>query len=238
MDTTVAAWTGLRHLRHGYVGRRYAVLFYTLLLTMVVAPLFAAFGWSGALIDLFLAASLLAAVLPVALSRDRRLLFTFIFVVWLAREATAWLDHPALSTAILGCWTIIALFAAAAALRFAMRASAVDSEQLYAALSAYLLAGIFFGLFYWVVEQIRPASFATPGDFSRTSAFYFSFVTLATLGYGDIVPRTDIARGVAIVEGVGGQLFLAVMIARLVSLYTRDREQIDLRDAPRAGRDG
>jgi hypothetical protein len=44
---------------------------------------------------------------------------------------------------------------------------------------------------------------------------------LATLGYGDIVPRTDVARGFAIVEGVGGQLFLAVLVARLVSLYTR-----------------
>jgi hypothetical protein len=53
------------------------------------------------------------------------------------------------------------------------------------------------------------------------SAFYFSFVTLATLGYGDIVPRTDVARGLAIVEGVGGQLFLAVLVARLVSLYGR-----------------
>ncbi len=53
------------------------------------------------------------------------------------------------------------------------------------------------------------------------SAFYFSLVTLATLGYGDIVPRTDVARALAIVEGVGGQLFLAVMVARLVSLYGR-----------------
>ena len=53
------------------------------------------------------------------------------------------------------------------------------------------------------------------------SAIYFSFVTLATLGYGDIVPRTDVARGLAIVEGVGGQLSLAVMVARLVSLYGR-----------------
>ena len=53
---------------------------------------------------------------------------------------------------------------------------------------------------------------------------YFSFVTLATLGYGDIVPRSDIARGLAIVEGVARQLFLAVLIARLVSLYSRGKE--------------
>ena len=53
------------------------------------------------------------------------------------------------------------------------------------------------------------------------TALYFSFITLATVGYGDIVPRSDVARGLAIVEGVGGQLFLAVLVARLVSLYGR-----------------
>lgn len=104
-----------------------------------------------------------------------------------------------------------------------MGAISVDAEHLYAALSAYLLAGIFFGLFYWVLEQIVPGSFATAGEFSRMSALYFSFVTLATLGYGDIVPRTEVTRGLAIVEGVGGQLFLAVMVARLFSLYGRKK---------------
>jgi voltage-gated potassium channel Kch len=105
-----------------------------------------------------------------------------------------------------------------------MRAVSVDAEHLYAALSAYLLAGIFFGLFYWVLEQSWPGTFAFAGKFSRMGALYFSFVTLATLGYGDIVPRTDVARGLAIVEGVGGQLFLAVLVARLVSLYGRGQE--------------
>ena len=75
-----------------------------------------------------------------------------------------------------------------------------------------------------MLEQISPGSFAPAGNFSRMSAIYFSFVTLATLGYGDIVPRSDVARGLAIVEGVGGQLFLAVLVARLVSLYTRGKE--------------
>ena len=67
-------------------------------------------------------------------------------LVWLARSATAWLDHPALSAMTLAIWPVIGLFAAAGALRFAMRATSVDAEHLYAALSAYLLAGIFFGL--------------------------------------------------------------------------------------------
>jgi hypothetical protein len=62
---------------------------------------------------------------------------------------------------------------AAGALRFAMRATSVDAEHLYAALSVYLLAGIFFGIFYWVVEQIEPDSFTVASDFSRMSVFHF-----------------------------------------------------------------
>jgi len=141
-------------------------------------------------------------------------------ILWAARLATIWFQDSAVLEITLGMWTIVGLFAAAGALRFATSAKIVDAEHVYAALSAYLLAGIFLGHFYWVLEQNWPGSFATAGDFSRMTATYFSFVTLATLGYGDIVPRSDVARGLAIVEGVGGQLFLAALVARLVSLYS------------------
>jgi hypothetical protein len=212
-----------RALGSAYLCRRYEILFYTLLLTMVAAPLVTALELPGALLELLLAANLLAAVMPVSTGRGRRVLVAIVAVLWLARAVTAWLGHPAVSALTLGLWTLLAMFAAAGALRFAMRAATVDAEHLYAALSAYLLAGIFFGIFYWVLEHVGPGTFNAPAEFSRMSAIYFSFVTLATLGYGDIVPRTDVARGLAIVEGVGGQLFLAVLVARLVSLYGRER---------------
>ena len=226
-DSAVFGTGGLGELGRAYLRQRYGFLFYTLLVTMVATPGFAALEIPGALIELLLATNLLAAVIPVS-KGSRRILLAIITVAWLARPATAWFDHPALSAMTLGMWTLIGLFAAAAALRFAMGATKVDAEHLYAALSAYLLAGIFFGVFYWVLEQIRPGSLANSGEFSRMSGIYFSFVTLATLGYGDIVPRTDVARGLAIVEGVGGQLFLAVMVARLVSLYAQAAPRKDL----------
>jgi voltage-gated potassium channel Kch len=211
-------------LADAYFRRRYAILFYTLLLTLVASPLVAAFDWSGTLIDLFLVINLLAAASPAEAGLHRRFFLAAIIVASLARLAMGWFDHPSIAALILGFWTIIGLCAAATALRFAMRAQRVDSEHLYAALSAYLLVGVFFGLFYWVIEQIVPGTFNVDAGFSRMSAIYFSFVTLATLGYGDIVPRTDVARGLAIVEGIGGQLFLAVMVARLVSLYAGAQE--------------
>jgi hypothetical protein len=130
----------------------------------------------------------------------------------------------------LALWTVVALLAVASALRFALSARAVDSEQLYAALSAYLLAGTFFGVFYWALERTWPGSFAVSGEggqsnFSLMLAIYYSLVTLTTLGYGDIVPRSEVGRGLAIMEAVAGQLYLAVMIARLVSLYVTGEDK-------------
>ena len=136
----------------------------------------------------------------------------------------AWLNQAALVPVNLALWTVIALLAAASALRFALGARLVDREHLYAGLSAYLLAGIFFGVFYWVLERTWSGSLAISGEgvqsnVSLTLAIYYSFVTLTTLGYGDVVPRSEMARGLATIEAVAGQLYLAVMIARLVSLY-------------------
>ena len=210
-------------LWQNYLRRRYTILFYALVFTLVASPVIAAFGLSGALIESFLAAGLLAALMPVSEGKIRGLLVVVMISLWLARPVTAWLGHPTLSEVTLSAWTFIGLFAAVAALRFAMRGTKVDTEHLLAALSAYLLAGLYFGLLYWALEQIHPGTVAA-SNFSRTGAIYYSFVTLATIGYGDIVPRTDVARGIAILEGVGGQLFLAVLVARLLSLYTGSRQ--------------
>lgn len=220
--TTRSRW---EYVARSYVNRRYAVLFYMLLVTMVGAPVCSALKLGGTLIESGLAATLLAAIMPVDTVRSRRYLPTLMIVVWLARPVTLWLGHEVLSSITLGIWTLIGLTAAAAALRFAMTATKVDSEHLYAALSAYLLAGIYFGLCYWVLEQMSPSTFTITGKFSQSSAIYFSFVTLATLGYGDITPHADVARSLAIIEGIGGQLFLAVLVARLVSLYSKPGSQ-------------
>jgi hypothetical protein len=124
----------------------------------------------------------------------------------------------------LAVWTVIALFSAGVALRYALRSGQVDAEHIYAALGAYLLGGVFFGALYHAVEQVWPGSFAASGGargMPMADSIYLSFVTLATLGYGDLVPVSGVARGLAVIEAIMGQLFLAVMIARLVGSYAQ-----------------
>ncbi len=219
-DPTEVRAGRLRNFRRAYLRHRYLILFYSLLFILVAVPVLNMFKSGVILIDSLLAANLIAAIMPVNLGKNRTVLLTIMIFVWLARPLALWLDHRTLSVITFGIWTLIGLTAAAAALRYAFLAKTINAEHVYAALSAYLLAGLYFGLLYWVLEQLRSGAFTTSGNFSRTTAIYFSFVTLATLGYGDITPRTDIARSVAILEGVGGQLFLAVLVARLVSLYS------------------
>jgi hypothetical protein len=205
-----------------YFRKRYTILFYSLLLTLVASPLLAAFNRSSIVIELLLAATLMIAVLPMRIVSVRWAL-RILIVLALAGRLFASLLGQTISSLNLGIWTGVGLFAAVNALRFTLKATSIKSGHIYAALSAYLLAGLSFGTLYWALERAWPGSLVYGGAivdrFSQADGVYFSFVTLATLGYGDFLPKTELARGLAILEAVAGQLYLGVMVARLLSLY-------------------
>lgn len=206
-------------LWRAYCARRYFFLFYSLLATLAALPVLTALKLNATIIEFFLALSLLAAIVPLGSGRTRLPLLGLVVMILLARALVSGANQGLVNQSALGLWSVIGLLAAAGCMRFVIKADDVDREHVYAALSAYLLAGCFFGLAYWSVELTWPGSFAGPDEFNRESAIYFSFVTLASLGYGDFLPRTDIARGLATFEVIGGQLFLAVLVARLISVY-------------------
>jgi len=206
-----------------YDQHRYEVLFYSLLLMLIALPVAPLVGVPAIIMKLLLGACLLAAVLPEATKSTRYLFIALIAIIVFARYAADRDWIPVDSGWVLGAYGLIGLMAAAAALRFAMTSDVVSSETIYAALGTYLLAGVFFGQIYWSLESAAPGSFVGPDPFTDTRAIYYSFVTLATLGYGDYLPRTDLARGIATFEVIGGQLYLAVLVSRLIGLFTEDR---------------
>ena len=202
-----------------YLPRRYAILFYALLLMLIAIPMAATIGLPQGAMKLLLGLCLLAAVLPNGTRRTRHMLIAAIVLLILVRFASEGGYLPIASGLVLALYGLIGLLAAAGTLRFAVSADRVDSEIVYAALSTYLLAGLFFGQIYWSIEQAWPGSLTGPDPISESTAVYYSFVTLATLGYGDYLPRSDLARGIATFEVIGGQLFLAVMVARLIGAF-------------------
>ena len=206
-------------LWQAYARSRYAILFYALLSMMVATPVLNRLGFPPLAIKLLIAACLLLAVLPNATKRSRTALLGTLLLLIVVRFAAERDDVPINFGPVLALYALIGLLAAAGSLRFVVRAPVVNSETIYAALSTYLLAGVFFGVLYSAIEYIWPGSFSGPDEFTEASAVYYSFVTLATLGYGDFLPRTEFARGVATFEVIGGQLYLAVMVARLIGAF-------------------
>ena len=103
-----------------------------------------------------------------------------------------------------------------------LRGRLVTGETLYGGLAVYLMLGLAWSAVFAALLLVSPGSFqfaVDPHMHGGLELIYFSFVTLTTLGYGDITPLTDRARSLVILETVTGQLYLAVMVARLVSLY-------------------
>jgi hypothetical protein len=213
----------MNDLLRAYASRRYAILFYSSLITLGATPLLAALRIDAEPLEFLLALNLLAGALGLNAGWRRRALLAVTVAALLLHFGSAQIA-AGLRPAALAFWATIAFLTAAFALRFALRSTRVDAEHIYAALGAYLLGGIFFGVLYHAVEYGWPGSFSASdaaGELELFDAIYFSFVTLATLGYGDLVPVSEIARGLAIIEAVAGQLFLAVMIARLVGSYVQ-----------------
>jgi voltage-gated potassium channel Kch len=106
----------------------------------------------------------------------------------------------------------------------------VTHHRVQGAICVYLLAGLAWAYSFDLLALLDANAFRLAENFNsvpaRVSVFrYFSFVTLTTLGYGDIVPVSPIARSLATSEALFGQLFPAVMIARLISLEILDRRR-------------
>lgn len=114
---------------------------------------------------------------------------------------------------------------------FLLRAVLVEEritrDTIAGALSIYLLLGIIWALSYQFIDQIYPDSFYLNPDIwqggalSRMDYLYFSFITLTTVGYGDITPVTPVAQSLSYFEAVTGVIYIAVLITRLVGTLQR-----------------
>jgi hypothetical protein len=98
----------------------------------------------------------------------------------------------------------------------------VTVETLLGAISVYILLGLLFAFADLAVQLLSGHSFfAQSGRFDGADFVYYSFITMTTVGYGDLSPRVGFPRTMAVTEALAGQIFLVVTVARLVSMYQR-----------------
>ena len=105
-------------------------------------------------------------------------------------------------------------------LSFIYRQDKVTRDLIFSAVVVYLLMAIMWTFIYTVIETAHPGSFTIPTTdiHERMRFIYFSLVTITTLGYGDIVPKTSLASSLATLEAVVGQLYLVTTVAWLVGV--------------------
>jgi hypothetical protein len=208
-----------RSLGRRYAERRFTILFVVLMLAISGHGLVESLLPVANPMEWLLALALIAVVLSVQRGRMRWLLYVVAVGLVGARLAQPMLDHTAPALLVQFLFALACLLTAGVAVHRALGAGPVDGERIFAALDVYLLVGIALGLGYWMLETSVPGSFSSAQALTPPRAIYFSFVTQSTLGYGDIAPISEAAQGVVIAQGMGGQMYLAVLIARLVSLY-------------------
>lgn len=224
----------IKEVTHLYIRHRFACLFFSLLFTMVAAPVLGALEVSSWFMEAFVAFNILAAVFFTLLSFSLYAALGLLVLFFAARSGYALLGYSPLLPTSQGIAAAICLASALIMLRFMLSRGSIDSERIFAALNVYLMIGLICGVVFCIFEEQWPGSFALQSSFVRGGhkvvlehGIYFSYVTLGTLGYGDIIPISGPARALAVVEAIGGQMYLAVVVARLVGLYRTDVERND-----------
>jgi hypothetical protein len=107
-----------------------------------------------------------------------------------------------------------------------LRLERVTAQSIYGALSAYLLIGLMFTAWFGAIGFLATGPFFAHGQPANAQTVqYFSFTTLTTLGYGDFTAAGSLGRALAVLEAIAGQVFLATLVARLVSAYGTSRRQ-------------
>jgi hypothetical protein len=120
-------------------------------------------------------------------------------------------------------YIIFLLLTIGLAIQQAINTRTVDANNIIGAICIYLLLGVMWSFFYVLVNILIPASFnvsISGSPFEQVQDFmYFSFVTLTTLGYGDIAPIRETARALSIIEAILGQFYIAILVAGLVASF-------------------
>jgi hypothetical protein len=202
-------------------------LLIALAVLLISAPFIEELEAGHLILTLLFSLVLLAAVFTVA---DRKSTLAIALVLAVPAITARWISqfrpdlvHPAV---FLVCALMLLAFVIGHLLHFILHAPVVTAEVLGASIAAYLMLGLMWTVAYWLVDQLTPGgafSFNTSGgaqSMNGFTGFYFSFITLSTVGYGDITPVSRFARWLAAMEAMTGLLYVAVLIARLVSVYS------------------
>jgi hypothetical protein len=219
----------MTHWAEFYIRWRYLVLLGTLLLVLVVQPVSLGLSGPPQLFDALLVLVTIALLLSFAPDKNR-LLFALVVAIpagLLSLGGHLLMDETRDTVVLLGhCLAVIFYFWAAAMIVASLfRRQDLSLDSVFGTVCGYLLLGMAWGVLYSMLDAMWPGSFEIgprlanqmQEGHSRIQLFtYYSFITLTTVGYGDVTPLSPPARTCAWFEALTGQFYLAVLVAGLV----------------------
>lgn len=231
-------------IRDQFAAHRHSALLAVIIVALAVRPLVGGGGagyivFSAALLTLLLIALYNINVDELmgerenllAQSRRRRQIgWALVAAAFIERLAVVYAHSRTLNLVGSLGWMLLLSFVTWSTLRGVLKQRAVTSETICMSISVYLLLGVTWAFLYVVIFLLQPGAFSIsglattiPGHSADTQSLlptlgYFSLITLSTVGYGDITPLTMQARFAAAAEGITGQFYLAILVARLVGM--------------------
>lgn len=186
----------------------------------VIAPFFSRGDSARLVLDLSL---ILLLITSVYMCSDNKR--TLLFAALLASPALIRLVHPSVVVNEITLSFNAGFFALViyVLLKRLFQSKHITMDVIYAAVTVYILIGVFWGILYMLLEYFWPGSFLLPqspmyAEFGQ-DLLYYSFITLTTVGYGDILPLSQPAKSFATLEAMTGPLYLSILVARLVGMH-------------------
>lgn len=212
--------------RSGPVPRRYGLLLVILIASYLLSAFVTSPWISNVQLALFTVAGLLAIRNSPLRRRYARIVVTAAFIGSLLMITVANQQAGPTGRGAADIWAGVLLFLMVVLiLRQILAAPTVTLPSIYGAISAYLIIGLMFAACYAAMYFLGGEHFFAGNEHASSANFqYFSFTTLTTLGYGDFTAADNAGRAVAMLEAMTGQIFLATLVAKLVSSFRSSRQ--------------
>jgi hypothetical protein len=198
---------------------RFIYIIFAIMLVVLVNPFIRPLGLLG-----HLSATLFVAMIPLAsayaITEDSRKTMAILVIAGpfiLLDALNVYFSSRALMVIAFSFATVLYFYIVSLLVKNLLSVRVVTANLIYCAISIYLLIGIMWAGIYSIVEGISPGSFSGPSE--PVDLVYFSFVTLTTVGFGDVVPVSVLAQRLSIFEAAMGSIYMAVIIAMIVGRY-------------------
>ena len=211
-------FSSLKSLPHSK--ERFLILMGLMMALLVLGPVLEHVVTTRILIDTFLSAIILSMLYTIT---SKKRVFYFGWSLAIIMLLSLWLKYyvsyelfARVSMLVGAFFTLLVI---SQTVQFITKSKTVTREVVYAAMLVYFLLAQVWAMVYTFLDRINPASFNLPGGQGDFLIFeYYSFVTLTTLGYGDITPLTKVAKAFSVLEAIVGQLYLVVVMAKFVGM--------------------